>query len=122
MATIGMTRRNQTVHFGVIETDPHGRITQFREKPNLDYLVSMGIYVFSPAVRDFIPRSQKFDFPELVQRLLDQNKKVLGFESDAYWMDIGRPDDYEKANEEFPSMENLFLKPYVESATVGTRV
>jgi NDP-sugar pyrophosphorylase family protein len=122
MATIGMTRRNQAVQFGVIETDPHGRITQYREKPNLDYLVSMGIYVFSPAVRDFIPRSQKFDFPELVQRLLDQNKKVLGFESDAYWMDIGRPDDYEKANEEFPSMENLFLKPYVESAAVGTRV
>ena len=122
LATIGMKRRKEAVQFGVIETEPNGRITQYREKPHLDYLVSMGIYVFSPVVRDFIPRGQKFDFPDLVQRLLQQDKKVLGFESDAYWMDIGRPDDYEKANEEFPSMENLFFKPNVESAAVGTRV
>src|SRR5215475_266197 len=63
-ATIGTTRRTETVQFGVIETAANGQITQYKEKPNLDYLVSMGIYVFSPEVRDFIPRSQKFDFPD----------------------------------------------------------
>lgn len=122
VATIGTTRRTETVQFGVIETGQNGLITQYKEKPNLDYLVSMGIYVFSPAVRDYIPRSQKFDFPELVQRLLDNNQRVLAYESDAYWMDIGRPDDYQRANEDFPNMQQAFLKTYVERAAVGTRI
>jgi NDP-sugar pyrophosphorylase family protein len=122
VATIGTKRRTETVQFGVIETGANGAITQYKEKPNLDYLVSMGIYVFSPAVRDYIPRSQKFDFPELVQRLLDNKQTVLAYESDAYWMDIGRPDDYQQANEDFPNMQQAFLKTYVERAAVGTRI
>lgn len=121
-ATIGAKRRTETVPFGVIEAAPNGQITQYKEKPTLDYLVSMGIYVFSPAVREYIPRSQKFDFPELVQRLLNNGQKVLKYETDAYWMDIGRPGDYERANEEFPEMEKAFFKPHVESAAVGTRI
>jgi NDP-sugar pyrophosphorylase family protein len=122
VATIGTKRRTETVQFGVIETGQNGLITQYKEKPNLDYLVSMGIYVFSPAVRDYIPRSQKFDFPELVQRLLDNRQRVLAYESDAYWMDIGRPDDYQRANEDFPNMQQAFLKTHVERAAVGTRI
>ena len=122
IATIGTHRRTETVPFGVVETESNGQIVQYREKPNLDYLVSMGIYVFSPSVRDYIPRSQKFDFPELVQRLLSNGQKVLGYESDAYWMDIGRPDDYQRANEEFPGMEKILFNTRVESAAVGTRI
>ena len=122
LATIASKRRTETVQFGVVEAGPNGQITEFKEKPNLDYLVSMGIYVFSPAVREYIPRSQKFDFPELVQRLLANNQRVLAYESEAYWMDIGRPDDYERANEDFPKMESAFLKANVESAAVGTRI
>ena len=106
----------------MIETAANGEITQYKEKPNLDYLVSMGIYVFSPGVREYIPRAQKFDFPELVQRLLDNRQRVLAYESDAYWMDIGRPDDYQQANEDFPNMQQDFLKNHVESAAVRTRI
>jgi NDP-sugar pyrophosphorylase family protein len=122
VATIGTTRRTETVEFGVIETDTNNQIRQYKEKPNLHYLVSMGIYVFSPAVRGYIPRSQKFDFPELVQRLLENNQKVLSYQTDAYWMDIGRPDDYQQANEDFPNMQEVFLKAHVERTAVGTRV
>jgi NDP-sugar pyrophosphorylase family protein len=122
VATIGTKRRTETVQFGVIEKAANGQITEYKEKPNLDYLVSMGIYVFSPAVREYIPRSQKFDFPELVQRLLDNKQRVLAFESDAYWMDIGRPDDYQRANEDFPNMQEAFFNTHVESAAVGTRI
>jgi len=120
-ATIGTTRRTETVQFGVIDSEANGEITAYREKPNLDYLVSMGIYVFSPEVREFIPRGMKFDFPDLVQRLLANKKRVMGYETTSYWMDIGRPDDYAQANIDFPAMESLFLKQYVESKAVGTR-
>lgn len=122
VATIGTKRRTETVQFGVIETAANGQITQYREKPNLDYLVSMGIYVFSPEVREYIPRFEKFDFPDLVQRLLENKKRVVSYESDAYWLDIGRPDDYQRANEDFPNMQNVLFKNNVESAAVGTRV
>jgi NDP-sugar pyrophosphorylase family protein len=121
-ATVGTKRRTETVQFGVIETAADGKITQYREKPNLDYLVSMGIYVFSPEVRDYIPRSEKFDFPNLVERLIQNNKRVLAYKSDAYWLDIGRPDDYQRANEDFPNMEHVFFKSNVESAAVRTRI
>jgi NDP-sugar pyrophosphorylase family protein len=121
-ATIGTKRRTETVQFGVIESEANGQVTQYREKPHLDYLVSMGIYVFSPEVRDYIPRGVKFDFPELVQKLLANNQRVVTYETSSYWMDIGRPDDYEQANIDFPEMESLFLKPHVESKAVGTRV
>jgi NDP-sugar pyrophosphorylase family protein len=122
IATIGTHRRTEAVQFGVVETSSNGQITEYKEKPSLDYTVSMGIYVFSPNVREYIPRAQKFDFPDLVQRLLANGQRVMAYESDAYWLDIGRPDDYQKANEEFPNMENLFLKQHVESAAVGTRI
>jgi NDP-sugar pyrophosphorylase family protein len=110
------------VQFGVIEAARNGEITAYKEKPNLEYLVSMGIYVFSPEVRDYIPRSEKFDFPDLVQRLLENKQRVLTYESNAYWMDIGRPDDYQRANEDFPNNQYFFLNTNVESAAVGTRI
>ena len=122
IATIGTKRRTETVQFGVVESAPGGQITQYKEKPSLDYTVSMGIYVFSPTVREYIPRSQKFDFPDLVQRLIVNKQKVLAYESDAYWMDIGRPDDYQRANDDFPEMQQTLFKTNVESATVGTRI
>jgi NDP-sugar pyrophosphorylase family protein len=117
-ATIGTKRRTEKVDFGVIEAGAQGEIVEYREKPSRDYLVSMGIYVFGPDVREFIPRDQRFDFPELVQVMLANGRKVLSYETTAYWMDIGRPDDYKQANEDFPAMEGEFLRTYVESAAV----
>jgi NDP-sugar pyrophosphorylase family protein len=121
-ATIGTTRRTETVQFGVIETAANGQIATYKEKPNLEYRVSMGVYVFSPIVREYIPRFQKLDFPDLVQRLLDSRQRVLTYDSDAYWLDIGRPDDYQRANDDFPKMQNTFFNTNVESTAVGTRI
>ena len=121
-ATIGTTRRTETVQFGVIQMTENGQITQYEEKPNLAYRVSMGVYVFSPCVRDYIPRFEKFDFPDLVQTLIENKQRVLAYESDAYWMDIGRPDDYQRANEDFPKMQDTFFKTNVDTAIVGTRI
>jgi NDP-sugar pyrophosphorylase family protein len=116
-ATIGAKRRIHKVDFGVIETG-NGEITAFHEKPTLDYLVSIGVYVFSPEVTNFIPSGQHFDFPDLIKALMASGERVLSYETDAYWMDIGRPDDYSQANEDFPNMEQEFLRSYVASAVV----
>ena len=121
-ATIGMTLRTECVDFGVIEAGSDGCIVSFQEKPKMEYLVSMGIYAFTPQVIEFIPKSTRFDFPDLLDRLLDHDAKVIGYHSEAYWMDVGRPADYEKANEDFPLKEHQFLEPYVEYEAIGTRV
>jgi len=117
-ATIATKRRVQRVDFGVVETGDNGEIAVFKEKPTLNYLVSMGVYVFSPNVSAFIPRGKRFDFPDLVHALMAAGERVLSYETDSYWMDIGRPDDYSQANTDFPGMEQEFFRTYVASAAV----
>lgn len=121
-ATVGMTRRHVPVEFGVIDARDDGSIVGFREKPRLDYLVSMGIYMFAKRALEHIPLDRHHDFPDLLDRLLGENEMVAGYESDAYWMDIGRPADYECANRDFPMMENRFLAPRVEKSSVRVAV
>jgi NDP-sugar pyrophosphorylase family protein len=84
-------------------------MSKYVEKPRLSYVVSMGIYVFEPEILNFIPPEKKFDFPELMQLLLEKEKKIAIYSSDDFWLDIGRPDDYQKAVEEFEKNRKKFL-------------
>ena len=74
----------------MIETDGE-RIVGYREKPRLDYDVSMGIYVYDERALAHLPAEGACQFPDLVQRLLDAGEEVAGFRSDAEWFDIGTP-------------------------------
>jgi NDP-sugar pyrophosphorylase family protein len=73
----------------------------YREKPLYRFEVSMGIYVYEPRVLRCIPKGQYMDFPDLVKRLLDKGERITGFRSHDYWLDIGRREDYELAQQEF---------------------
>jgi NDP-mannose synthase len=99
--TIATRRREVRTEYGVLElktgTDDPGRILGYDEKPILEFLVSMGVYVLEPAALAFVPDSGYFDFPDLVQRLLDAGARVGSYEYDGLWLDIGRPEDYERA-------------------------
>lgn len=99
MATVALNRRSVYIDFGVVKINDSKTIVDYIEKPTLDYLVSMGIYVFEPDVLNYIP-NKKFDFPDLVKTLISAGKTVKGYVYDGYWLDIGRPDDYERANAE----------------------
>lgn len=108
-ATIAMHRREVNVNLGVIEVDGRYQISNYIEKPTYNFQVSMGIYVFEPQVLSYIPKNQYFDFPELVNVLIDAGEKVVGFPFDGYWMDLGREDDYEQAVQDFQAMREEFL-------------
>jgi len=84
-------------------------VVGYNEKPNIDYVVSMGIYVFEPRVLNYIPKNQYLDFPDLVLKLIAANEKVVSYSFDGYWKDLGRPDDYEQANLDFAEMNSQFL-------------
>jgi NDP-mannose synthase len=109
LATIATHRRDVRIDLGVIETDASGRLTDYIEKPTYHYRVSMGIYIFEPSVLDYLTPGQRLDFPELILRLLAAGQPAQSFPFDGYWLDIGRPDDYEQAVEEFERLKDQFL-------------
>ena len=109
IATIATHQRKVNIDLGVIHTDHDNEIFSYTEKPVLNYLVSMGMYVFEPKATTYVPKGDYFDFPDLVKKMLAVGEKVLAYPFDGYWMDLGRPDDYEQANLDFDSMRSQFL-------------
>ena len=108
-ATIAVHRRQVKIDLGVIQWDGDDCVSGYIEKPIYDYTVSMGIYVFEPRVLALIPTGKYLDFPDLVLKLIAAGEKVTGYVFDGYWMDLGRPDDYEQANQDFATMQKQFL-------------
>lgn len=109
IATIAMHARKVKVDLGVLQhTDEH-QITGYIEKPTYDFRVSMGVYVFEPRVLQYIPHNQYLDFPNLVLKLIAAGEKVMGYPFDGYWQDLGRPDDYEQAVDEFEALRGEIL-------------
>ena len=109
IATIAAHHRQSKIDLGVIQKDGDCRITGYIEKPVYDFLVSMGIYVFEPTVLSYIAPGQYLDFPNLVQKLIAAGERVVAYEFDGYWEDLGRPDDYERASQDFEKMRSQFL-------------
>jgi len=101
--TIAMHRKDVKIDLGVLETDDEGKLVSYNEKPDYSFDVSMGIYVYEPRALEYIPKGKYMDFPDLVHALLRRGEKVSGFRSQDYWLDIGRREDYELAQQEFDS-------------------
>lgn len=97
--TISSYKRIQKVDYGVLEVNK-GILTGFQEKPQIRYDVSMGIYAVSKKVLDYIPENIYYGFDQLMLKLLQKNVKVGIKEHEGYWLDIGRPDDYQQAIED----------------------
>jgi NDP-sugar pyrophosphorylase family protein len=111
IATIALNKRDVYIDFGVVEVDKANNIVGYTEKPKMDYLVSMGVYIFEPRVLEYIKLTKYLDFPDLIKRLISNGEIVNGYVYDGYWLDIGRPDDYEKANREIAEIyPKLFNK------------
>ncbi len=110
VATIASYEREVKIDFGVIRTNDANAITEYIEKPSYKYQVSMGIYVFQPEVLKLLKRNERLDFPDLVQLLIARGEKVVSYPFSGYWLDMGRPDDYERAIEEFENRTHEFLR------------
>ena len=109
VATIATHARQVKIDLGVIQYNGSNKVVGYIEKPTYDFYVSMGIYVFEPAVLAHIPYNQYLDFPDLILRLIKAGEPVAGYPFDGYWQDLGRPDDYEQAVQEFESMRSAIL-------------
>ncbi|MBU8859917.1 MULTISPECIES: sugar phosphate nucleotidyltransferase [unclassified Micromonospora] len=106
--TVATFRRTVKIDFGVLEL-AGDKITSFSEKPVLHYRVSMGVYGLSRSTIAHYPAGQPFGFDQLVLDLLGRGEPPAGYEFDGYWLDIGRPEDYDEANRCFPELRDLLL-------------
>lgn len=107
--TISSHVRQQMVDYGVLEVDSASTLVGFREKPRSEYLVSMGVYMVSRRVLEHIPAGRPYGFDNLMLDLMRAGKTVRAERFDGYWLDIGRPDDYMQAIDQFESMRARFL-------------
>jgi NDP-sugar pyrophosphorylase family protein len=105
--TVATHARRVDVDLGVIDTDGD-RIIGFREKPKLDYEVSMGIYVYDERALAHLPAQGPCQFPDLIQQLLAEGETVSAFRSDAEWFDIGTVPEHQRAVEAFERDPKVF--------------
>ena len=113
-ATIAVHRKEVQISLGVLAFDSAeepDRLTNYYEKPKIDYDASMGVYCFSPRAIERIEPHAYLDFPDLILRLIADGETVLAWRSDAFWLDIGRHEDYEEAQDVFERMRDTLIPP-----------
>jgi dTDP-glucose pyrophosphorylase/CBS domain-containing protein len=97
--TVGVRKYEMQVPFGVVECEDV-RITKLQEKPSLSFFINAGTYLLEPSALDYIPEGQPFDMTDLMQRLIEAGRPVVGFPIREYWLDVGRHEDYQKAQKD----------------------
>lgn len=95
--TIVLARRSETIDFGLVEIDADERFVAWNEKPVLEHLVSAGIYLVEPRVLAHLPVDSAINLPDFITLLADRGHALHGYVHAGYWLDIGRPSDYEQA-------------------------
>jgi len=100
VATMGVREYEYQVPFGVVNTIGN-EIFSIEEKPKQKFFVSAGIYVLNPETIDYIPKNEYYDMPSLFEKLIQEKKNAITFPIKEYWCDIGRIEEFKKANEDY---------------------
>ena len=107
--TISAAARAHVIDYGVLEVDGNSRLCRFHEKPANSYLVSMGVYAVNRSVVQGVPSDSKYGFDDLMSDMLERGEPVDVEPYGGYWLDIGRPEDYERAIDEFETHRRKLL-------------
>jgi len=99
-ATMCVREYDFQVPFGVVNLKGHN-IASIEEKPVHNFFVSAGIYMLNPGCIDMIPNDEFYDMPTLFEKMIAQEDNVISFPLREYWLDIGRIEEYKKANNEY---------------------
>lgn len=100
IATMGLREYTYQVPYGVVNIKD-SRIISIDEKPIYDFFVNGGIYVLSEKILKYIPDDSFFDMPTLFEKIVNKKLTALSYIIKDYWLDIGRIDEYQKANQEY---------------------
>ncbi len=103
-ATMCVRDYEYQVPFGVINGEGHF-IRSMVEKPIQRFFVNAGIYVVSPDMRKSVVKQQRIDMPSLLEKFIEQGSDVLMFPIHEYWLDIGRIDDFHRAQTDILNLD-----------------
>ena len=98
--TMVVRRWSQQIQFGVVDLDGEA-IIDIHEKPMIDKLISAGIYILSKDVIRLVAKGETIDMPDLFRRSIDRKMKLVAYEMDGYFTDVGRIDDYDRASRDW---------------------
>ena len=79
-------------------------VTSIKEKPQIEKYIIAGIYVMKPEIFSYIPKDRYLNMDELIIKMLSEDKPIAKFEIKEYWLDIGRIEDYKKAQIDYKSL------------------
>lgn len=99
IATVALLKHSTLVDFGVAKLEGH-TIKEFVEKPKIENLINIGMYVFEPEIFKYIKEKEDFA-KDVFPRLLKQGQTINGYITEGEWHDVGRISDYEQLNEKF---------------------
>ena len=104
--TIATHKRKVEIDFGVLEVDEaSGSVSGFQEKPTSHFEVSMGVYVFNRSLLNRVPDDEPYGLDDLVLGMLEDGQPINAYRFDGYWLDIGRPADYDQANQDVEGLD-----------------
>ena len=108
-ATIAVRPYSLEIPFGVVKSE-NNQLKSIKEKPNIPCLINAGIYVLNPEILSFIPKNKVFPLTNLFEKLLAKKKKIGVYQSKEDWIDVGQLDEFEKAEEDFLTLEEKWPK------------
>lgn len=103
VASMAVHEHAVQVPYGVVEVNSSD-LVRITEKPVQNHFVNAGIYLLDPEVLDRIPADKPYDMPSLFQVLMAEGRKIIAFPIWEYWLDIGQPQDLQRAEREFPAI------------------
>lgn len=101
--TMALKSESVEIPYGVVDLEGT-QVVGFREKPKMTYFINAGVYVAEPEILEHLPKGERYDMPELINDLLAKKQRVGCFPVHEYWLDIGRPEQLERAHKEFPTV------------------
>ncbi|MBY0291765.1 MAG: NTP transferase domain-containing protein [Alphaproteobacteria bacterium] len=105
--TVAAYRRDVHIDFGVIIQNSNNKLIDFQEKPSYSFEVSMGIFCLNKKIIDQLPTALSYGFDTLMQDGIKNKNKIFIHSFDGYWLDIGRPQDYDYANSNFEEIFSI---------------
>lgn len=109
IATLATVRREVSIDFGIVETDGNASLIDYIEKPKYVKYISMGINVFNKKCKKYISKGESIGIPDLMLRMKAKDEEVYCYKNEFYWLDIGRIEDFQKAQEEFEKNRKKLL-------------
>lgn len=93
------------VPYGVLETSKDNQVVSLKEKPSYTYFSNAGIYILKKRILEMIPKDSFFDITDLMQKVMEMNYKLVTYPINGYWLDIGKHEDYKKAQEDIKHLK-----------------